>query len=645
MTERAAAARPVLITCPPSVDDFVRSFLAEDWHAADSRHFSGARLAEFFELQQKGQLREEDLFDVPDIYARNQQLDDQLKVMRHERDKYKAASMAAREMYVKLRNERDYHRMNHRRVMQEKNKLLDDIKLMKRHYAAYEPTLEQLRHKYEVAMKEKMLSKLERDRAMGQVAGLQSTLKSLEQMRGSSAQRPAGGGGAGDAAELRAAPTAGGRAGGGRELTGKEQMAERRRARLARMWPTCPLATCGIPRCGPELTYRQRLPEGPRHQPGLANGRGAPVHLTRSGGLKLSNTWEAHEAAVSSLALNPLGKQELVTTGDDAVWKLWSLPGGECQFTGEGHSQWVSSAHFHPSGSQLVTGGGDNLVKLAVWSLQYHWTGNFIASASMDNTVRLFDLGSVRCRQILRGHAESVNSVSWLPHGNLLLTCSADKTLLVWDPRVGTSVHTFYGHLHSVNHAAFSPKGDTVASVDSFGFLKVFDVRADRPKSALDLARTRRTANDATVKMIEVATGGVSKLEGHEDSVQFCSFDQHGDCLISAGSDRTVRRQRQRLRLPAVAGGQAGLAVQLLDLGELLQAGVAVQQPLAVHLRLLLLVLQVEGWQAGQAPVQLVEGLGLRQAHQQAEQAAREVGAAAGVQQVQTDVCGSGAGM
>lgn len=35
-------------------------------------------------------------------------------------------------------------------------------------------------------MKEKMLSKLERDRALGQVSGLQSTLKSMESFKGGS---------------------------------------------------------------------------------------------------------------------------------------------------------------------------------------------------------------------------------------------------------------------------------------------------------------------------------------------------------------------------------------------------------------------------------------------------------------------------
>lgn len=37
-------------------------------------------------------------------------------------------SRKAKETYVKLRKERDYHRMHHKRVVQEKNKLITDIK-------------------------------------------------------------------------------------------------------------------------------------------------------------------------------------------------------------------------------------------------------------------------------------------------------------------------------------------------------------------------------------------------------------------------------------------------------------------------------------------------------------------------------------
>jgi hypothetical protein len=50
------------------------------------------------------------------------------------------------------------------RVVQEKGKVALDLKRLRKHYDSYEPTLKELQRKYEVAMKEKMLMRLERDR-------------------------------------------------------------------------------------------------------------------------------------------------------------------------------------------------------------------------------------------------------------------------------------------------------------------------------------------------------------------------------------------------------------------------------------------------------------------------------------------------
>lgn len=41
----------------------------------------------------------------------------------------------------KLRKERDYHKMHHQRVTQEKQKLLQDIKRLKKHCEKYDPTI------------------------------------------------------------------------------------------------------------------------------------------------------------------------------------------------------------------------------------------------------------------------------------------------------------------------------------------------------------------------------------------------------------------------------------------------------------------------------------------------------------------------
>lgn len=53
---------------------------------------------------------------------------------------------------------------------------------MRTHYAEYEPMLRQLHHKYEMAMKEKTLNRVERDRAIGQAEGLRSALVSFQKL-------------------------------------------------------------------------------------------------------------------------------------------------------------------------------------------------------------------------------------------------------------------------------------------------------------------------------------------------------------------------------------------------------------------------------------------------------------------------------
>jgi hypothetical protein len=53
--------------------------------------------------------------------------------------------------------------------LQEKNRLLADLKRLKDHYAKYEPTILELKRKYEGALRDKMLLSLERDRSRDKV--------------------------------------------------------------------------------------------------------------------------------------------------------------------------------------------------------------------------------------------------------------------------------------------------------------------------------------------------------------------------------------------------------------------------------------------------------------------------------------------
>jgi len=72
---------------------------------------------------------------------------------------------------------------------------------------------------------------------------------------------------------------------------------------------------------------------------------------------------------------------------------------------GEGHKDWVAGIDFHPTGTSLASGSGDATVKLwsferqrcvatftdhkqAVWGVRYHDQGDWLASCSLDHSVR-----------------------------------------------------------------------------------------------------------------------------------------------------------------------------------------------------------------------------------------------------------------
>lgn len=48
-------------------------------------------------------------------------------------------------------------------------------------------------------------------------------------------------------------------------------------------------------------------------------------------------------------------------------------------------------------------------------------------------------------------------------------------------------------------------------------------------------------SNDGTVKTLELKSGDLSSLVGHEDEVQSVIFDHKAEHLVSGGSDGTVR--------------------------------------------------------------------------------------------------------
>ncbi|XP_042639765.1 sperm-associated antigen 16 protein isoform X2 [Tyto alba] len=437
---------------PEAMDDFFCNFLVRLGMSRTLNCFQ----TEWYELIERGVFTAEDTGLVPAAYTHNQQLEAENMRLRKDLDNYKLAANKVKEAFLKMQKERDFHRMHHRRVIQEKNRLICDIKRLKAHYASYEPVLKQLTEKYQTILRQKMLTSLERDRAVEQVTGLQATLRSLES--GCAMQIPV---------------TKGHEIKRKKRLEGPTQKAlqEARQQKFLDAGSSSYNPTKDAKKISKTYPKDSEFPVDTQVIPYLVRGEEYTQPL-KSGEYKLSNVLKVHDLAVSCLALHPQ-KDVVVTGSDDHLWKMWALPDGNIIMAGEGHTDRLSGCCFHPSGTHLVTSSGDTTVRIwdfskhgcllvleghthAVWDCSWHSCGDFVASASMDNTSKIWDVNSERCRYTMCGHKDSVNSIEFLPFSNTVLTSSADKTLSLWDARMGLRVYTFCGHLHSCNHATFN---------------------------------------------------------------------------------------------------------------------------------------------------------------------------------------------
>jgi hypothetical protein len=67
----------------------------------------------------------------------------------------------------------------------------------------------------------------------------------------------------------------------------------------------------------------------------------------------------------------------------------------------------------------------------------YSPSGDLIASASDDMTVRLWDVETGECRNIFIGHSKCVNVALFSPDGDLVASASDDGTVRLWDVASG----------------------------------------------------------------------------------------------------------------------------------------------------------------------------------------------------------------
>ncbi|XP_058192422.1 coatomer subunit beta'-3 isoform X1 [Rhododendron vialii] len=179
--------------------------------------------------------------------------------------------------------------------------------------------------------------------------------------------------------------------------------------------------------------------------------------------------FEAHTDYIRCVAVHPT-LPYVLSSSDDMLIKLWDWDKGWlCTQIFEGHSHYVMQVTFNPKDT------------------------NTFASASLDRTIKIWNLGSPDPNFTLDAHLKGVNCVDYFTGGDkpYLITGSDDHTAKVWDYQTKSCVQTLEGHTHNVSAVCFHPELPIILTGSEDGTVRIWHATTYRLENTLNYGLER----------------------------------------------------------------------------------------------------------------------------------------------------------
>jgi len=236
---------------------------------------------------------------------------------------------------------------------------------------------------------------------------------------------------------------------------------------------------------------------------------------------------------IYAMAVSPDGQLIAAADTHGAVF-LWHSDGQPLS-AWEAHAGTVRSIAFSPNGQLLGSGGDDQLVKL-------------------------WDVGTGQCHQVLRGHQGGIGAVAFSPNGQIVATASADSTVKFWAVSTGQCLRTLKEHPRWVMSLAFSPDGQMLAGGSVGGTINLWEVDTGQTLRTLPghpetlwspisfspegeiLLSGSIGGRDYTLRWWDIETGqGLKAVQAHQHWIWWVACSSDGHTLASCSADKTIK--------------------------------------------------------------------------------------------------------
>jgi WD40 repeat protein len=214
-----------------------------------------------------------------------------------------------------------------------------------------------------------------------------------------------------------------------------------------------------------------------------------------------------------------LASHSTSTEGADHSVKVWDTQFGNELLCFHGHYARISDLAFSPDGQFLASASWDKSIK--VWDLQarpepfvlkghigisgvsFSPDGKRLASATEDGVIKVWDTQTGQAFLSFRAQKGRLGEIKFSPDGKLLASASWDTTVNVWDAQTGRPVITLSGLPPGARNVAFSPDGSRIAGASggldlSGGLIIVWDIKTGQKLVSVkpDSRDVKRTIQD-----------------------------------------------------------------------------------------------------------------------------------------------------